>query len=530
MPNFTNRYYNAMPKDPIAENYVRQVPKAMLSDVNPTPVSNPRLLGYSSAVATALGLTVQDITSDAWLEALSGNGVIEGMQTYAHCYGGHQFGHWAGQLGDGRAIALGEIEHNQQFWELQLKGAGLTPYSRMGDGRAVLRSSVREYLCSEAMFHLGIPTTRALSLVWTGDGVVRDMFYDGNPETEPGAIVCRTAESFLRFGSLEIFSAYNDIERLTRLVDFLLQTYYPEIPFTGEVDRKTAVLQLFDQISGRTANLIAKWMSVGFVHGVMNTDNMSLLGLTIDYGPYGWLDIVDSGWTPNTSDNMRRRYAFGNQPNVGAWNLMKLAEALYPLVGETEGLQDALDKYRQTFQEQYTVLRYQKLGLALPSTPAKNAVVNRLYEIIEHAETDFTILFRQLSHLSIADLEQADTIEKHTECIKEAFYQYETWGVSMHQRWSDWLHSYREVLISDGQEDRTRLQAMQAVNPKYIFRNYLAQLAIDDILEGSTQVLEDLHTVLQNPYAEHPEHELWAGRMPDWARDRAGCSALSCSS
>ena len=530
MPTFTNRYFAAMPHDPIETNYTRQVSKAMLSKVVPTPVSDPKLLGYSSEVADLLGIEQGEIEGEHWLNILAGNGKLTGMETYAHCYAGHQFGNWAGQLGDGRAIALGEIEHKGKHWELQLKGAGLTPYSRMGDGRAVLRSSVREYLCSEAMHCLGIPTTRALSLVLTGDGVVRDMFYDGNPETEPGAIVCRVAESFLRFGSLEIFSAYNDVESLTKVVDFVLRHYYPHIPFTGAVDRKEAVSKLFREVSDRTARLIAQWMSVGFVHGVMNTDNMSLLGLTIDYGPYGWLDIVDSGWTPNTSDNMRRRYAFGSQPNVGAWNLMKLAEALYPLVGETESLQEGLDSYRHVFQDQYTALRYQKLGLLLPTTPAKNAVVNRLYEIIEHTETDFTVLFRLLSNITVEELSIVVSIEEHSTLISEAFYQYDQWNASMHQRWSEWLVSYSKVLKDDGRLDEERLRDMKHTNPKFIFRNYLAQLAIDDIEAGNTTVLEQLHDILRNPFDEHPEHEEWAGRMPDWARDRAGCSALSCSS
>ncbi len=529
MPIFSNRFYAAMPKDPTTSNYVRQVPKAMLSEVTPTPVSNPKLLGVSESVAQSLGLG-EEVYGKEWLSVLSGNGALDGMKTYAHCYGGHQFGHWAGQLGDGRAIALGEIAHDGAHWELQLKGAGLTPYSRMGDGRAVLRSSVREYLCSEAMHHLGIPTTRALSLVLTGDGVVRDMFYDGNPETEPGAIVCRVAESFLRFGSLEIFSAYNDIEHLKIIVDFVLTTYYPHIPFSGDADRKEAVLQLFREVSERTAKLIAQWMSVGFVHGVMNTDNMSLLGLTIDYGPYGWLDIVDSGWTPNTSDNAHRRYAFGNQPNVGAWNLMKLAEALYPLVGESQGLQTALDHYRVVFQETYTVVRYEKLGFNSSKTEHKNAVINRLYDIMEHTETDFTVLFRTLSGLTSEALVKRGSAEKHTRVISNAFYQYETWGVSMHQRWSDWLTSYHTAITQDGLTDEDRIRNMKQRNPKYIFRNYLAQLAIDDIVEGNTTVLENLHTVLQTPFDEHPQFEEWSGRMPDWARNRAGCSALSCSS
>mgnify|MGYP001179007728 CR=1 FL=1 len=400
--NFNNTYFN--------------LSSTFKEDINPIPVKKPELILFNKALASELNLDFSKINEKELSEIFSGNILPEGSNSIAQAYAGHQFGHWAGQLGDGRAIALGEIEYKGKHWELQLKGAGITPYSRMGDGRAVLRSSVREYLCSEAMYHLGIPTTRALSLVLTGDGVVRDMFYDGNSEVEPGAIVCRVAESFLRFGSLEIFSAYNDVENLTKVVDFVLQKYYSHIPFTGDSDRKEAVVELFREVSEKTARLIAQWMSVGFVHGVMNTDNMSLLGLTIDYGPYGWLDIVDSGWTPNTSDNNHRRYAFGSQPNIGVWNLMKLAEALYPLVGEAEPLQEGLNAFRNRFQEYYTSIRYQKLGLLLPTTPSKNAVVNRLYELMEHTETDFTILFRTLSNTS------TDTLKTNTNY----------WSISLH--------------------------------------------------------------------------------------------------
>jgi uncharacterized protein YdiU (UPF0061 family) len=518
-----------MPTDPIAENYCRQVPKAMTSAVTPTPVSAPRMLIHSGEVGELLGIDAQ-VNSDAFVQAMSGNQLLEGMISYSHCYGGHQFGHWAGQLGDGRAIALGEIEHKGKHWELQLKGAGVTPYSRMGDGRAVLRSSVREFLCSEAMYHLGIPTTRALSLVLTGDTVVRDMFYDGNPEDEPGAIVCRVAESFLRIGSLEIFSAYNDVDNLRRVVDFVLTHYYPHIPFTGDSDRKDAVAQFFVELCERTARMIAQWMSVGFVHGVMNTDNMSLLGLTIDYGPYGWLDIVDSGWTPNTSDNGSRRYAFGNQPNIGAWNMMKLAEALYPLVNEVEPLQAGLDRYRQGFQQHYTELRYQKLGFTLNKNEEKNQCINRLYDLMEHTETDLTVLFRSLSHLTCSSILTAESDELKTSVIRDAFYQYASWNTEMHQRWAAWLTEYAQILHADGLDESNRQTQMLAVNPKFIIRNYLAQMAIDGVNAGDDSMLHDLLRVLQYPYDEHPEHEEWAGRMPDWARDRAGCSALSCSS
>ena len=287
----------------------------------------PRLIAHSREVASLLGIDPADVASPAFAQVFGGNALLEGMQPYAANYGGHQFGHWAGQLGDGRAITLGEVINAAgERWELQLKGAGPTPYSRTADGRAVLRSSVREFLCSEAMHHLGVPTTRALSLVTTGEQVVRDMFYDGNPEPEPGAIVCRVAPSFIRFGNFELPAARGDVALLTRLVDFTIQRDFPELVSgtrDGAADRLSEALRAewFGQVCERTARMVAHWMRVGFVHGVMNTDNMSILGLTIDYGPYGWIDDFDPDWTPNTTDAAGRRYRFGQQPQVAYWNL-----------------------------------------------------------------------------------------------------------------------------------------------------------------------------------------------------------------
>src|SRR3569623_2446364 len=264
------------------------------------------------------------------------------MQPWASNYGGHQFGHWAGQLGDGRAITVGEIINAAgQRWELQLKGAGPTPYSRHADGRAVLRSSIREFLCSEAMHHLGVPTTRALCLVETGEAVVRDMFYDGHPREEPGAIVCRVAPSFVRFGHFELPYARNDVALLRQLADFTIRRAFPHLRGQGEA----LYADWFGVVCERTARLMALWMRVGFVHGVMNTDNMSILGLTIDYGPYGWIDDYDPDWTPNTTDAEGRRYRFGAQPQVAYWNLTRLAGALAPAFESVEPLQAGLERY-----------------------------------------------------------------------------------------------------------------------------------------------------------------------------------------
>ncbi|NWG88065.1 MAG: YdiU family protein, partial [Hydrogenophilaceae bacterium] len=336
---FDNRFVADLPGDPEEGARRRQVHGACWSRVLPTPVAKPQLLAHSPEVAALLGIAEAEIATPEFAEVFAGNRLIEGMAPYAACYGGHQFGNWAGQLGDGRAINLGEaINAAGQRWELQLKGAGPTPYARRADGRAVLRSSIREFLCSEAMHHLGVPTTRALSLVATGESVLRDMFYDGNPQYEPGAVVCRVAPSFIRFGNFEIFSSRSDTALLEKLVDFTIARDFPEIE--GDVQEKRA--RWYEEVCTRTARMIAHWMRVGFVHGVMNTDNMSILGLTIDYGPYGWIDNYDPDWTPNTTDAEGRRYRFGHQPQIAHWNLSRLAESLVPVFPSLDPLHHGL--------------------------------------------------------------------------------------------------------------------------------------------------------------------------------------------
>ena len=302
--SFDNRFTRELPADPETANFCRQVQEACYSRVRPVSVAKPELVAYAREVAQILDLTPAACETAEFAEVFAGNRQLQGMDPYATCYGGHQFGNWAGQLGDGRAINLGEVVNGRgERWALQLKGAGLTPYSRMADGLAVLRSSVREFLCSEAMFHLGVPTTRALSLVKTGEQVVRDMFYDGNAKPEPGAVVCRVAPSFTRFGSFQIFSSRGEVEVLRQLLDYTLRTDFPHL---GPPSKET-YLQWYREVVERTAEMIAHWMRVGFVHGVMNTDNMSILGLTIDYGPYGWLEDYDPHWTPNTTGAQGRR-------------------------------------------------------------------------------------------------------------------------------------------------------------------------------------------------------------------------------
>ena len=304
--NINDTFNTELPADPLKENTRRQVMQACFSYVEPKSTSKPSMIHTSNELAQDLGLTEDDLQTEEFTSIFTGNSVLHNTNPYAMCYGGHQFGNWAGQLGDGRAINLFEVNHNNKQWALQLKGAGETPYSRTADGLAVLRSSIREYLCSEAMYHLGIPTTRALSLALTGDRVLRDVLYNGNPEYEKGAVICRVAPSFLRFGNFEIFSARQDKKTLKTLTDYTLRHFFPHL----KEGSKEAYLQFFREVTNNTLEMIIHWQRVGFVHGVMNTDNMSILGLTIDYGPYGWLEGYEEGWTPNTTDRQHKRYRY----------------------------------------------------------------------------------------------------------------------------------------------------------------------------------------------------------------------------
>ena len=452
-------------------------------------------------------------------------------------YAGHQFGNWAGQLGDGRAINLFEVEHNNQFYTLQLKGAGKTPYSRRGDGLAVLRSSIREHLCSEAMFHLGISTTRSLALFETGDQVLRDILYDGHPNYEKGAIVCRVAPSFIRFGSFELFSAQNDLENLKKLTDFTIKHYFPHLESQiepVEIDKndfdklsltnKQKYLDFFQEVTITTKNLILDWQRVGFVHGVMNTDNMSIHGITIDYGPYGWMDDFNPNWTPNTTDAEGKRYRFGNQPNIALWNLLQLANALYPLIEEVKPLEAILEDYSNSFQSDFTQMMCTKIGIQNPKT-SDESIVNQLLVTLRETETDMTIFYRLLATIS-----KNDTAEEALDKINFAFYIPETVKDSVKESWLYWFTIYLERLQEETISDKERTAKMNLVNPKYVLRNYMAQLAIEAADEGDYSVLEELYEMLKKPYDEQPEYQKWFAKRPDWALTKIGCSMLSCSS
>lgn len=535
---FDNCFTRELPADPEPENFRRQVRGACYSRVQPTRVREPRLAAWSREMADELGLTIDDSTAPAVADVFGGNRLLPGMDPFAMCYGGHQFGNWAGQLGDGRAINLGEvISSGGRHWTLQLKGAGPTPYSRTADGLAVLRSSLREFLCSEAMYHLGVPTTRALSLVTTGERVVRDMFYDGNPQREPGAIVCRVAPSFVRFGNFQILAARRETDLLRRLADFTIRRDFPHLGEPGE----STYAQWFAEVCRLTADMIVHWMRVGFVHGVMNTDNMSILGLTIDYGPYGWLEDYDPTWTPNTTDAEGRRYRFGQQPHVAMWNLAQLANAIGPLFSDTKPLQEGLDSYAEAFNSGWQQMMAARLGLRSWQDPEDKELADELMLILQMVETDMTIFFRRLAlagveskELGIRGESNAEYLQRvgvsGAETFKDAYYVPEQITPEYRARLGQWLLSYSERTAADGSSAEQRRKLMNSVNPKYVLRNYLAQLAIDQATSGDMSLIHKLLDVLRRPYDEQPEADEFSAKRPDWARTRAGCSMLSCSS
>ena len=513
-------FQKELPADKTLTNTRRQVEKACYSYVYPKKTSNPELIHKEDDFAQSLGFTLEDLESNDFLAFITGNVSLENYTPFAMCYGGHQFGHWAGQLGDGRAINIAELEWNSKTWYLQLKGAGETPYSRTADGFAVLRSSVREYLCSEAMHHLGIPTTRALSLALSGDQVMRDILYNGNPAYEKGAIVCRVSESFLRFGNYEIFAARKDHKTLKQLVDFTLKHYYPHLGTPS----KSTYLNFFKEVCDRTQRMIIEWQRVGFVHGVMNTDNMSILGQTIDYGPYGWLEGYDPNWTPNTTDNQNRRYRFGQQGNIALWNLLQLANALYPLIEDAPLLEKVLNHYHQTYDGAYLDMMRSKLGLQ-EHLEDDDHLIKTLEHTLQLIETDMTICFRQMNQIL-----KTDTPEKCIQRINKAFYNYKDFNTIIEDKWKNWFSLYLNRLKKESIDDATRKLNMDRVNPKYVFRNYMAQMATDLANKGDYSLIQHFSELLKKPYDEQLEYEKWYAKRPEWARHKIGCSQLSCSS
>ncbi len=520
---FDNATVRELPGDPGEGHARRQVSNACFAFVEPTPTAKPVLVAYSLEVAQSLGLGVDDCADPTFAQVFSGNALLSGMQPHATCYGGHQFGNWAGQLGDGRAINLGDVlVAEDNTLTLQLKGAGETPFSRTADGLAVLRSSVREFLCSEAMHHLGIPTTRALSLCLTGDQVMRDMLYDGNAALEPGAVVCRVAPSFTRFGHYQMLAARGETELLETFFAHHSVRDFPELG--GVAEGKDRVLAWLQQVSDRTALMIAHWMRVGFVHGVMNTDNMSVLGETIDYGPYGWLENYDPDWTPNTTDAGGKRYRFAHQPAVAQWNLLQLANALYPLVGEAEPLEAILASFEQCYVGHFQHMQTQKLGFA-KFEEGDAALFEALEAVLPLIEVDMTLFYRSLASLDV-QAGQSDL----TGILTDSLYEPEALAGDVHVAWNGWLQNYASRVRQDNRDEQARQRQMNAVNPLYVLRNYLAQIAIDAAEQGDFSRIQKQLDVLRQPYTPQEGCDEFAEKRPDWARTRVGCSMLSCSS
>lgn len=509
---FKNDFVHRFPGDESGDKTPRLTPGMLYSTARPTPVAEPRLLGWSEDVAHELGISSPDQED---VEILAGNRITPSMKPFSANYAGHQFGNWAGQLGDGRAITLGELDNGERSFELQLKGAGPTAYSRRADGRAVLRSSVREFLMSEAMHYLDIPTTRALSLVSTGEDVLRDMFYDGNAEYEPGAIVSRVAPSFIRFGTFELLAAQKNTQELQKLVDWTIDRYYPTIK--GE-DR---IIQWFEEVVSRTAKLMVDWQRVGFVHGVMNTDNMSILGLTIDYGPFSFIDEYDHNFTPNTTDLPGRRYAFGNQPSIGYWNLGKLANALSLLFDDLAPLEEVLNSYEKVFWDSYYAMMGKKLGLDQVRKEDKE-LVSQFEKTLSTVQPDMTIFYRRLAELprTAADAEVLDHFEP-------ALYH------PLEEREKEDLLSLIKAYLDRLQQNTISPEIsrtiMQRTNPRIVLRNYQLHQAIEDLEKGETKRFNRLQEAMKDPYAPTGFEEL-VQKKPAWAEKKAGCSMLSCSS
>lgn len=509
---FKNEFIAAFDGDESGDLRPRQTPGVLYSRALPTPVSHPKLLAWSEELANELGIEKPDQKD---VEVLGGNRVTSSMYPYAACYAGHQFGQWAGQLGDGRAITLGEWEApNGKSWELQLKGAGPTPYSRRADGRAVLRSSVREYLMSEAMHYLGIPTTRALSLVATGDPVLRDMFYNGNAAYEPGAIVMRVAPTFLRFGNFEILAAREETEHLRQLVDWTIQRYYPHI------EGEDKILLWFREVVERTAGMIVEWLRVGFVHGVMNTDNMSILGLTIDYGPFSFLDDYDLSFTPNTTDLPGRRYAFGKQAAIAQWNLSCLAGAIAPLFQNTDPIVAELEAYSDVFWKRYYSMMARKLGLDKVE-PEDVSLVTQLEKMLSLIKPDMTIFYQRLMELP-QEKEDPDVM-RH---FADSFYQELT--KEQEDALSAFINAYTERTQKNNCSREVSLKRMEEANPRFILRNYLLHQAIEELEKGENTLFLKLQEAMKEPYSKKWDEFLI--KRPDWAGQKAGCSMLSCSS
>ncbi len=479
------------------DNHFARLPEAFYSRVAPTPLPAPYLVSFNAAAARLIDLDPAEAQRQDFAEYLAGNRLLAGCDPLAMLYAGHQFGHFVPQLGDGRAILLGAVRNSAgERWELQLKGAGPTPYSRSGDGRAVLRSTIREYLCSEAMHGLGIPTTRALCIVGSDEEVYRETI-------ETGAVLLRMAPSHVRFGSFEVFYHRRQYDEIKLLADFVISAHYPEL-----ADTEDRYALLLDTVIQRTARLMAQWQAVGFAHGVMNTDNMSILGLTLDYGPFGFLDSYDPGFICNHSDH-HGRYAFDQQPGIGLWNLGRLAQALTPLIPAAR-CTALLAEYETVFAMHYLTELRAKLGLRT-AHPDDEELAHTLLHAMHANRVDYTLLFRALGDFDSSP-------GARNAALRDQFLE--------RAAFDSWAVDYRTRLAAEHSDDQERRARMNRVNPKYVLRNYLAETAIRRAQARDYSEIDRLLAVLQHPYDEQPDRHSYAAAPPDWA----GAIAVSCSS
>ena len=486
------------------DNSFARLPATFYTRLRPTPLPDPYLIAWSSAAAALVGLDPAALATPSAIDAFTGNRPLAGSEPLAAVYSGHQFGVYVPRLGDGRAILLGEaVGPDGQHWELQLKGAGKTPYSRMGDGRAVLRSSIREFLGSEALHHLGIPSTRALAVTGSDTPVMRET-------VETAAVATRMSPSFVRFGSFEYFYWTQQHEALKQLADYVIDRFYPDSRAAPQ-----PYLHLLEQVARRTARLFAQWQGVGFCHGVLNTDNMSILGLTIDYGPFGFMDAFDAGYVCNHSDS-HGRYAYNMQPQIAHWNLYALGQALVPLTEDLEATKAAIDTFVDEYTQAIDQVFRAKLGLETRQADDET-LVNGVVDLLNANHTDWPRFWRRLSQLRVeASAPEQDAPVRDLVIDRAAF---DAWAVA-----------YRARLRAEGSRDEERRVRMDRVNPKYVLRNHLVEVAIrkarGDDGERDFGEVARLLKVLERPYDEQPEFEPYADEPPDWARTLE----LSCSS
>ncbi len=480
------------------DNTYAHLPQAFYAKLNPTPFSAPPYLVHANrAAAELIDLDPAQLMRPEFPEIFGGSALAPGMEPIAMLYSGHQFGVYVPQLGDGRAILLGEVTNERgERWDLHLKGAGMTPFSRDGDGRAVLRSTIREYLCCAAMRGLGIPTTQALCLVGSDDKVYRE-------QIETGAMLVRMAPSHVRFGTFEIFYYRKQHEHLGTLADYVIDQHFPHLRDVGE-----KYARFFAEVVERTAKLIAQWQAVGWAHGVMNTDNMSILGLTLDYGPYAFMDDYDAGFICNHSDH-NGRYAFNQQPYIGLWNLSCLAQALLPLA-EKDALKAGLETYQSLYEREYVTLMRKKFGLVAEQAE-DDELIRDFLGLLQGSHADYTIVLRELSTFSTAN---GPTSEK----LREHFLN--------RDRIDEWAVRYRDRLRDERSRDDDRRDRMNRVNPRYVLRNYLAQTAIEKAQNKDFSEIDRLFTLLRDPFTDQRGMEAYALPPPNWGKHLA----ISCSS